>query len=72
MEPTNQKALKLFIEKIKNELPNKSIWIYSGYTYEELMDANNHRCHCNDTDYILKNADVLVDGEFELKKRILL
>lgn len=69
MEPTNQKALKPFIEKIKNKLPDKSIWIYSGYTYEELIDVDNHRCHCDETDYILKNADVLVDGEFELQKK---
>lgn len=64
MEVVNQKALRPFIERVRQELPNKTIWIYSGYTWEELNDANNPRCHCGDTDAILSMTDILVDGEF--------
>lgn len=69
MEIVNQKALRPFIERIKKELPYKTIWIYSGYTYEELTDPNNKRCHGEDTDAILSMTDVLVDGEFQLDKK---
>lgn len=48
MEIVNQKVLRPFIERIKKELPDKNIWIYSGYTYEELSDPNNKRCHGED------------------------
>lgn len=66
MEVVNQKALRPFIERIKKELPGKTIWIYSGYVWEELTDVNNSRCHGDDTDAILSMIDVLVDGEFKL------
>lgn len=64
MEVVNQKALRPFIERVHRELPDKDIWIYSGYTWEELNDANNQKCHSEDTDAILSMIDVLVDGEF--------
>jgi anaerobic ribonucleoside-triphosphate reductase activating protein len=69
MEIVNQKALRPFIERIKKELPDKNIWLYSGYTYEELSDSSNKMCHSEDTDPILAMIDVLVDGEFDLKKK---
>lgn len=69
MEVVNQRELRPFIERIKRELPEKNIWIYSGYTWEELMDENNTRCHSEDTEAILSMIDVLVDGEFEQDKK---
>jgi len=69
MEVQNQAALRPFLERIKEELPDKTIWIYSGYTYEELTDTNNTRCHSDDTDAILSIIDVLVDGEFQIDKK---
>lgn len=73
MEVANQAVLLPFMERIRKELPEKTIWIYSGYTYEELTDPGNSRCHSADTDRILALADVLVDGRFiEAKKDITL
>ena len=69
MEIVNQRALRPFMERIRRELPDKDIWIYSGYTYEELTDPNNRRCHCEATDAILAMTDVLVDGEFDREKK---
>ena len=69
MEVANQKALRPFLERIRTELPGKNIWIYSGYTSEELTDPHNTRCHSEDTDAILAMTDVLVDGRFELDKK---
>ena len=69
MEVVNQKVVNPFIKRVKEEFPGKSIWIYSGYTWEELNDENNSRCHSEDTMEILKNIDVLVDGEFVLAQK---
>ena len=69
MEVANQKELRPFIERIRKELPDKDIWIYSGYTYEELTDPDNKRCHSEDTDAILAMTDVLVDGRFDWQKK---
>ena len=66
MEVVNQKVLRPFIDRVRAEVPGKNIWIYSGYTWEELTDEENKRCHCEETNEILKNIDVLVDGEFKL------
>ena len=53
MEPENQEALLPFLERVKAELPDKDIWLYTGYTYETLSGSR-----------LLSLADVLVDGPF--------
>lgn len=71
MEPQNQKALRPFLERVRHEFPGKTIWCYSGYTWEQLTDPDNKRCHTEDTLPILHMIDVLVDGEFvQAKKNI--
>ena len=70
-EPSNQEALLPFIKRVKEKLPQKNIWMYSGYTYEELTVSS--RARCQHTDEILSLIDVLVDGRFvEEKKKITL
>ncbi len=64
MEPENQKVLISLYRKVREKVPHATIWIYSGYTWEELTDNENRRCHCEVTDEILSLIDVLVDGEF--------
>ncbi len=62
-EPENQRVLLPFLKRIKNELPNKTIWCYSGYMFDkELLQDSRARCEC--TDEMLGLIDVLVDGEF--------
>lgn len=63
METQNQLALAPFLERVKRELPQKDIWCYSGYTYEQLCDPS-HRAHTPVTEKILSMLDVLVDGKF--------
>lgn len=69
MEIRNQEALLPFLEKFHKRLPDKTIWVYSGYTWEQLTDINNTRCHSACTGPILNLIDVLVDGEFVLEKK---
>ena len=69
MEPVNQRGLISLIRRIREELPQKTIWIYSGYVYEDFQDGG--RAHCEVTDEILSLCDILVDGPFvEEKKNI--
>lgn len=65
MEPANQEALRPLLERVRRECPGKTVWIYSGYTFEELTDPENKRCHTADTLPILSMTDILVDGEFK-------
>ena len=69
MEPENQPYIRRLVERAKKEYPQKTIWMYSGYTFEELTDMENDRCHTADTLAILKCVDILVDGEFVLDKK---
>lgn len=64
MEPQNVKGLLPFIRDIIKIYPQKTIWCYSGYTFEQLIDRNDA-----DTNELLSYIDVLVDGKFveELK-----
>ena len=64
MEPENQPYIKKLVERVREEVPESKTWVYSGYTWEELTDENNKSCHTADTMDILRNIDVLVDGEF--------
>lgn len=72
-EPANQRALLPLLKRIKEELPKKTVWAYSGYLYEELTgkEKKTGRARCEVTDEMLSHIDVLVDGEFvEEKKNI--
>lgn len=68
-EPDNQRALLPFLRRVRESFPGKTIWVYSGYTWEELTGSSNARCEA--TDEMLSLIDVLVDGEFvEARKDI--
>ena len=64
MEPENQPYIRKLVQRVRKEVPESKTWVYSGYTWEELTDENNKSCHTADTMDILRNIDVLVDGEF--------
>lgn len=70
MEPENQKELLPFLKKVKADYPDKTIWLFTGFTFEELCDSSC-RAKTEFTDEILSTLDVLVDGRFvEEKKNI--
>lgn len=52
----NLEGLREFISKVRAK-SEKDIWIYSGYTFEELLEKDGAMD-------VLKNIDVLVDGRF--------
>ncbi len=68
-EPANQRALLPFLKRVKNAYPNKGIWCFTGYRYEdELMIPGVHP-HCEVTEEMLAQISVLVDGRFEEDKK---
>ena len=67
-EPENQRALLPFLRKLRRELPEKTVWAFTGFTWEELHTEGSHP-RCEVTDTLLNLIDVLVDGRYveELK-----
>lgn len=61
MDQTRDKDLYYLLKRIKLET-NKSIWLWSGYLYEDILKSSSKSD-------ILENVDVLIDGRFELDKR---
>ena len=68
-EVENQRDLVDFIKRVRQTYPNKDIWMYSGYLFDSEITNPNGKVHCEVTNEIISNIDVLVDGKFveELK-----
>ena len=63
-EPENQRELYYLYKKVRAHFPNKTIWVYSGYTLDKDLWQEGAFARCDLTDEILGMIDVLVDGEF--------
>lgn len=55
----NRETVTNFIGEIAQKYPNKTIWLYTGFTWEEIKDLPN-----------IDKIDVLVDGEFVKKLKV--
>lgn len=64
-EPANQLELVNLVKKAKKRFPDKTIWCYSGYTFDKDLIPGG-RAYTKVTDEMLGCIDVLVDGEFVL------
>lgn len=53
----NTKDLTDLVKTVKAALPHKSVWVYSGFTYEEIMADAKKKA-------LADVCDVLVDGPF--------
>ena len=58
----NRKQIIQLCKECKERFPSKSIWCWSGYTFEEIASDP----YMKD---ILLHIDVLVDGEFRIEER---
>ena len=60
-EPENQRELVKLLRRVRDELPEKNIWSFTGFVLDQdLLDGG--RKHCEVTDEMLSLLDVLVDG----------
>lgn len=67
-EPVNQKGVLPLLKKIKENYPEKTIWIYTGFLFDKEI-LGKMADNIPETNEILKLCDVIVDGRFieELK-----
>lgn len=68
-EPENQKVLLPFLIMFKEKFPDKTIWCYSGFTFEEITGKAESRAFTDISTEMLSLIDVLVDGRFVENKK---
>ena len=51
--PGNRETVTQLAKEVKEKFPNKDIWMWTGYKYEEVADLE-----------VMKYVDVLIDGEY--------
>lgn len=57
LDPHNAPKVLEIVKRVKMVFPNKDVWIYSGYVWEDIIKDNTLK-------EILKCTDVLVDGAY--------
>lgn len=62
-EPENQQVLVRLLRKIREKFPQKDIWCYTGYLYDEDLVPGG-KVFTEVTEEMLSYIDTLVDGEF--------
>lgn len=60
--PSNVSIVLPLLKKVRTALHSVKIYLWSGYTYEQLLGRD-------DTKELLQYVDVLIDGKFELAHR---
>lgn len=68
-ELQNQPDVLELVLRVKKELPEKNIWMYTGYTYHQDLVPGGCRYIPDVTNTILDHIDVLVDGKFVKEKK---
>lgn len=63
-EEENQEVLTPFLERVKKELPSKSIWCYTGYLYDKDLLPQDGKKHTAFTNRMLSCINILIDGPF--------
>lgn len=58
LHPANRAEIKALAMEIKEKYPNKTMWLYTGFTWEEIA-----------TYPIMQYLDVVVEGPFILERR---
>ena len=70
-EPQNQPAIVELLRQVKSTCPNKSIWAFSGYLFQDILSGRLGPWEI--TKEYLSYLDVLVDGPFmESRKNLAL
>lgn len=53
LHPDNREGVGRLIDRVCDQFPNKTIWLYTGYEWEDIAELP-----------CIKKVDVVVDGEF--------
>lgn len=57
----NRKEVALLVQKVKELFPDKTIWCWTGFLYEDLL---SERVKDKNLSYLLDTLNVLIDGPF--------
>lgn len=68
-EEENQPAVLDLMRKFHEALPEKNIWVYTGYVMDRDLCPGGRKWVLGVTNCILDLADVIVDGPFIKEKR---
>ena len=68
LEPENQEPLMAFLITFTLECPGKTVWLYTGFTWEELKSPEC-RARTEWLPSLLSYVDVMVDGRFVQAER---
>ncbi len=72
MEPENQPDVLSVLRIFKQKYPEKTVWLYTGNLYEELIgERGKHRSFLPITTELLSYVDVMVDGRYLAEKKTL-
>ena len=63
LAPKNTKTVSKIIQIVRWFLPEKKIWLYTGYSWENINFRED------DINYIISNCDIVVDGEYKEENR---
>ena len=69
LELVNQKGLVPLVNRVKEKFPDKNIWCYTGYDFEKDV-LNDMYKKFDFTKELLEKIDIMVDGQFEIDKKI--
>jgi len=58
LSKSNYYEVFILCGEIKNKFPTKTIWLYTGYTWEQILQSR-------ELSKVMTTVDVLVDGKFE-------
>ena len=62
-DPLDSLNLSCFVaSNFKKRFPNKQLWVYTGYTFEHILENPKYN-------QIIDLCDILVDGEFDINKK---
>ncbi len=56
--PGNREEITKLAKEIKDKYPTKTLWLYTGYLFDEIKDLE-----------VIKYLDVIVDGPFMIDKK---
>lgn len=68
LERVNQQGLLPLLRQLREKMPNKSVWCFTGYDYEKDIMGRMYQ-EWSETRELLSYLDVLVDGEFMIDKK---
>ena len=69
LEPSNQEGLLPLVKRVKEELPEKDIWCWTGYNFDSDILENMY-IKSNITAELMEYIDIIVDGQFEIENNM--